>query len=45
MEKNEGEHLISEKEFYTEIDKSIKQAESGKTKILSKEKQKEFLDL
>jgi len=39
------ETLLSEDEFYAKIDKSIKQAESGKTKILSKDKQKEFLGL
>lgn len=39
------ETFLSEEEFYAKIDKSIKQAEAGKTKILSKDKQKEFLDL
>ena len=39
------ETLLSEKEFYTKIDQSIKQAEAGKTKILTKEKQKDFLGL
>lgn len=37
--------LLSEDEFYTKIDKSIKQAETGKSKILSKDKQKELLGL
>ncbi len=43
--KNEDETLLSEKEFYKKIDKSIIQAETGKRKILSKDKQKEFLGL
>jgi hypothetical protein len=43
--KNENDLLLSETEFYAKIDKSLKQAESGKTKILSKDKQKEFLGL
>jgi hypothetical protein len=43
-EKND-ETLLSEDEFYRKIDKSIKQAEAGKTKILSKDKQKELLGL
>ena len=42
---NKDETLLSEEEFYAKIDKSIKQAESGKTKILTKDKQKEFLGL
>lgn len=37
--------LLSEDEFYSKIDKSIKQAETGKTKVLPKDKQKEFLGL
>ncbi len=37
--------LLSEDEFYAKIDKSIKQAETGKSKILSKDKQKELLGL
>jgi hypothetical protein len=45
MAKNEDDSLMSETEFYAKIDKSIQQAESGKTKILSKDKQKEFLGL
>jgi formate hydrogenlyase subunit 6/NADH:ubiquinone oxidoreductase subunit I len=39
------EDLNSEKEFFAKIEKSISQAESGKTKKLSKDKQKEFLGL
>lgn len=37
--------LLSEDEFYSKINKSIKQAEAGKTKTLPKNKQKEFLGL
>ena len=43
-EKND-ETLLSEDEFYAKIDKSIKQAEAGKTKTLSKDIQKELLGL
>ena len=43
-EKND-ETLLSEDEFYAKIDKSIKQAEAGKTKTLSKDRQKELLGL
>ena len=43
-EKND-ETLLSKDEFYRKIDKSIKQAEAGKTKSLSKDKQKELLGL
>jgi hypothetical protein len=39
------EALLSEKEFFAKIDKSISQSESGKTKNLPKDKQKEFLGL
>ena len=39
------ETLLSEEDFYKKIDKSIEQAESGKTKNLSKDKQKEFFNL
>lgn len=42
---NEDKTLLSEAEFYAKIDKSVKQAEDGKTKVLSKDKQKEFLGL
>ena len=45
LAKIENNPLISENEFYDKIDKSIKQAESGKRKILSKDNQKEFLGL
>lgn len=37
--------LLSEDEFYSKIDNSIKQAKAGKTKTLPKHKQKEFLGL
>jgi hypothetical protein len=42
-EKNNS--LLTAKEFYAKIDNSIKQAESGKTKIISKEDQKALLGL
>lgn len=37
--------LLTEKDFFAKIDKSIAQAESGNTKTIKKEKQKEFLGL
>lgn len=40
-----GDYLFSEDEFYAKIDKSIEQAENGKTTTLSKDKQREFLGL
>jgi predicted RNase H-related nuclease YkuK (DUF458 family) len=40
-----NETLMSEESFFAKIDKSINQAEKGKTKNLSKDKQKEFLGL
>ena len=43
--KFDQETLLSESEFIAKIDKSIKQAESGKTKKLSKTEQKQFLGL
>lgn len=36
---------LTEEEFIAKIDKSIMEATSGKTKKLSKDKQKEFLGL
>jgi hypothetical protein len=45
MIKSEDNPLLSEKEYYAKIDKAINEAESGKTKILPKDKQKEFLGL
>jgi hypothetical protein len=37
--------LLSEKDFFAKIDKSITQAENGSIKKLPKNKQKEFLGL
>lgn len=37
--------LFSEKEFISKIDKSIKQADSGKTIQINKDQQKELLGL
>jgi len=42
---SKDETILSEKDFFAKIDESISQAENGKTKILSKDKQKEFLGL
>lgn len=42
---SKDETLLSEKDFFAKIDKSITQAENGKTKPFSKEKQKELLGL
>ena len=39
------EALLSERDFFAKIDKSINQAENGNTKPLPKENQKEFLGL
>lgn len=39
------ETLVSEEDFYKKIDKSIEQAESGKTTNISKDKQREFFNL
>lgn len=36
---------LTEEEFFAKIDKSISQANQGKTKILSKDEQKEFLGI
>jgi hypothetical protein len=36
---------LNEKEYYAKLDKSISQAEAGKTKVLPKDKQKEFLGI
>lgn len=43
--KSEEETLLSENEFIAKIDKSILQADSGKTKKLTKDQQKKFLGL
>lgn len=45
MGKPNDETLLSEKEFYAKIDKSIEQAENGKLKTLAKDRQKELLGL
>jgi uncharacterized protein YlxP (DUF503 family) len=42
---SKDETLLSKKDFFAKIDKSINQAENGKMKPLSKDKQKEFLGL
>jgi len=34
-----------QKKYYAKLDKSISQAEAGKTKCLPKDKQKEFLGI
>jgi len=39
------ETSLNEKEYYAKLDKSISQAEAGKTKFLPKDKQKEFLGI
>jgi hypothetical protein len=39
------ETSLNEEEYYAKLDKSISQAEAGKTKCLPKEKQKEFLGI
>ena len=43
--KSEDQTLLTENEFIEKIDKSIKQADSGKTKKLSQNEQKQFLGL
>ncbi|RDC56773.1 hypothetical protein DU508_06105 [Pedobacter chinensis] len=45
IEENNNNTFLSEKDYYAKIDKSIAQAENGKTKKLTKEEQKEFLGL
>lgn len=45
VRKSDDETLLSESEFFAKIDKSIKQAETGKTKKLTKDQQKQFLGL
>lgn len=45
IESSKDDTLLSEKEFFAKIDKSIEQAEKGNTKTLSKAKQREFLGL
>lgn len=43
--KTNDETYLTEEEFIAKIDKSIKEAKSGKVKKLSKDQQKEFLGL
>lgn len=43
--KSDESTVLTEDEFIAKIDKSINQAESGKTKKLSKDEQKKFLGL
>ena len=45
VKKSDDQTLLSESEFFAKIDKSVKQAESGKTKKLTKDQQKQFLGL
>ncbi len=43
--KSEQQVLFTENEYIAKIDKSLKQAKSGKTNKLGKDQQKEFLGL
>ena len=43
--KYDEQELLSENEYFAKIDKSLKQAETGKTKKLGKDNQKGFLGL
>jgi len=43
--KSDNQTLLTENEFITKIDKSIQQADSGKTKKLAQNEQKQFLGL
>ena len=43
--KNDEQVGLSESEYIAKIDKSLKQAESGETKTLEKDQQREFLGL
>jgi len=45
IETSKDETLLSEKDFFAKIDKSITQSENGNTKPLTKDKQKKFLGL
>lgn len=45
VEKKDNQSLFSEDELIKKIDKSLEQAESGKTKPLTKTQQKELLGL
>lgn len=43
--KNDEPVLLSENDFFAKIDKSLKQAESGKTIKIGKDQQKDLLGL
>ena len=43
--KSDDQTLLTENEFIEKIDKSIQQADSGKTKKLAQSEQKQFLGL
>ncbi len=43
--KSDDQTLLTENEFIEKIDKSIQQADSGKTKKLAQNEQKQFLGL
>lgn len=43
--KESDETLLSEEDFFHKIDKSIKQAESGETKKITKQEQEDLLGL
>lgn len=45
MKKSGSATLLTKDEFVAKIDKSIKQVESGNTRLLNKEEQKAFLGL
>lgn len=45
ISKPDDDTLMTEEEFYAKIDRSIKQAEEGNVKILTKERQKGLLGL
>lgn len=42
-EEESDSSLFTEKDYYSKIDKSIKQARKGQTLVVSKDKQKELL--
>lgn len=43
--RNDDQALLTENEYISKIDRSLEQAQSGKTKKLDKDQQKEFLGL
>ena len=45
MKKSGSDTLLTKNEFVAKIDKSIKQVESGNTRLLNKDEQKAFLGL